>query len=71
MIHLAVEDVINREVVDTGHRGDLPLDTATVNHEKGLDQVAGGEVMFPDETSHRLGATAAAGAEKLEAGSRW
>ena len=39
-----------------------------VNHEKGLDQVACGEVMFPDETSHRLGATAAAGAEKLMLG---
>ena len=31
-----------------------------VHDEEGLDQVAGGEVMFPDETPHRLGTPAAA-----------
>jgi len=33
-----------------------------------LDEVAGGEVMFPDETPDRLGTAAAAGTEKRLAG---
>lgn len=68
MIDPAVENVINGEVVDTGHRGDLALDPGVVHDEEGLDQVAWGEAMFPDETPQRLGATAAAGAEKLMLG---
>ena len=36
VIHPAVEDVINGEVVDTGHRGDLPLDTGYREPRKGV-----------------------------------
>jgi hypothetical protein len=52
-------------MVDAGHRRDLPLDSGSVDHEEGLDQVAGGEAMFPNETPDRLGAAEPAGTMEL------
>jgi len=48
-------------MTDTRHRGDLALDAGTVDHEERLDQVAGGEMVFPNETAEGLGAAASSG----------
>ena len=60
-VRLAVECLVHREMPDPRHRGDLAFDPAAVDHEEGLNQVPGGQLVLAHESTQRLGATAAAG----------
>ena len=55
-------ELIEREVVLAGHRGDLFADVVTVRDEDGIYEVSGIEAGLPDE-----GAEAVTGAEAAEA----
>jgi hypothetical protein len=61
-LRFSVERFVHRQVVDTGHRGDLALDPGAVDHEDGLDEIAGRQLVLAHQAAKRLGAPAAAGA---------
>ncbi len=61
-VHLAVERFVHRQVVDARHRVDLALDPLAVDHEDGLDEIAGSQLVLAHQAAQGLGAAAAAGA---------
>ena len=69
-IHLAVERLVHRQVADARHRVDLALDPLAVDHEDGLDEVAGSQLVLAHQPAQGLGAAAAAGTLDREWGSR-
>jgi hypothetical protein len=60
LLHLPLQHFVDGEVKHAWHRADLALDGAPVHDEEWLDQVGGGETVFPDETAQRVSPAAAA-----------
>ena len=58
-VHLPVERLVDRQVADPGHRGDLALDPGAVDHEERLDEVPGLELVLAHEPAEGVGASPA------------